>query len=292
MENQHKYQILVPFIEPVGNQSVPSVNYSKTLGTSDSWIGCGYINRNGKSKALANVSFPYFSLVLVLDGRGTYIDEQGQQYSLGKGSVFLRRPGQRHSSHCESLPAWKEVYLDCDQALYEHLASFLIPEHGAVVFQTASPLEAIDHFSGFMEFVKNASELDMPSVYIKFIELLGALFNGSMNHPEHHENNMVNQVKLALDELCHQRIDLKLYCDELGLNYEVFRKEFKEQTGLSLMKYIVRCRLDKACTLLRTTNLRISEISNELGYSSQYEFSNQFKRYFNLSPRQYKQGIN
>lgn len=292
MENKHKYQIQVPFIEPVGNQSVPSVNYSKTLGSSDSWIGCGYIDRQGKSKSLANVSFPYFSLVLVLDGKGNYIDEQGREYYLGKGSVFLRKPGYRHSSHCESLPAWKEVYLDCDRALYEHLASFLIPEQGAVVFQTSAPLEAIEHFVSFMDFVKKASEQDIPGIYIKFVELLGYIFTKSTNDEEQHENDMINHVKLALDDNCHQRIDLKLYCDELGLNYEAFRKEFKEQTGISLMKYIVRCRLDKACTLLRTTNLRISEISNQLGYSSQYEFSNQFKRYFNLSPRQYKQGIN
>lgn len=292
MENKHKYQIQVPFIEPVGNQSVPSVNYSKTLGSSDSWIGCGYIDRQGKSKSLVNVSFPYFSLVLVLDGKGTYIDEQAQAYSLGKGSVFLRKPGCRHSSHCESDPAWREVYLDCDRALFEHLAALLIPEPGVVVFQTTSPLEAADHFVGFIDFMKQASEQDTPRIYIKFVELLGYIFAAASNHDEQHDDDLINRVKRALDENCHQRIDLKLYCDELGLNYEVFRKEFKERTGLSLMKYIVRCRLDKACTLLRTTNLRISEISNQLGYSSQYEFSNQFKRYFNLSPRQYKQGIN
>lgn len=292
MENRHKYQIKVPFIEPLESSSktTASVNYSKALGNSGSWIGCGYIDREGKTKKHINVTFPYFSLVLVIEGKGTYVDSQDQLHHLKKGSVFLRKPEYKHPSHCESQPSWKEYYLDCDLNLYKHLSSFLLPDNKKVVYQTSCPLEIIDNFTSFMEFIKKASEVDMPSVYIKFIELLNSIFNKTPAFHAQYENESINQVKLDLDKFLNQRIDLKSYCESNLLNYEVFRKEFKEQTGLSLMNYMVRRRLDKACTLLRTTNLRVLEISNELGYSSQYEFSKQFKRYFHLSPKQYRVG--
>ncbi|WBM70766.1 AraC family transcriptional regulator [Buttiauxella sp. WJP83] len=292
MENTHKYQIKVPFIEQIGNspKAAQSVNYSKTLGSNNNWIGCGYIDREGKTKKHNNVSFPYFSLVFVLEGKGTYIDSQDQLHHLEKGSIFLRRPGYRHSSYCESQPPWKEYYIDCNLSLYNHFSSILIPDNNVTVFKAICVLETIDKFSELMDFIKNASTQDLPNIYIKFMALLAHIFNNTVDLQIFDESDTINQVKTDLDNLCHQRIDLKVYCENQSLNYEVFRKKFKEQTGLTLNNYMIRCRLNRACTLLRTTTTRISEISNELGYSSQYEFSNQFKRYFNLSPKQYRTG--
>lgn len=292
MENRHKYQIKVPFIEPISNKSVAakSVNYSKTLGNNNHWIGCGYIDREGKTKSHHNVSFPYFSLVFVIEGKGIYLDETGQQHHIEKGSVFLRKPGARHSSHCESHPSWKEYYVDCDKDLYHHFSSFLLFDSQLTVFKAICLLDTIDKFSALLDSVKNASVVDMPNVYVKFIELLNHLFNGTVDDLVQDDSEMIEQVKSDLDNLCHQRIDLKMYCENQEVNYDLFRKKFKEQTGFTLNNYMIRCRLNKACTLLRTTSIRISEISNELGYSSQYEFSNQFKRYFNLSPKQYRTG--
>jgi AraC family L-rhamnose operon transcriptional activator RhaR len=87
------------------------------------------------------------------------------------------------------------------------------------------------------------------------------------------------------------RFDLKAYCVEKGWGYEKFRKTFKKHIGVSPKEYLIRKRMDEACRLLRSTKKRISVIATDLGYASQYEFSNQFSKYFNVAPKHYREGI-
>lgn len=48
-------------------------------------------------------------------------------------------------------------------------------------------------------------------------------------------------------------------------------------------------RLKKAAVLLKTTNLRVYEISEEVGYISQVSFGRNFFKYFNVTPTEYVQ---
>ncbi|MFQ9799752.1 MAG: helix-turn-helix domain-containing protein [Clostridia bacterium] len=43
--------------------------------------------------------------------------------------------------------------------------------------------------------------------------------------------------------------------------------------------------------LLKTTSLSINEISDTLGFSSPYHFSNLFKSYYRLSPKHFRDSI-
>jgi len=51
---------------------------------------------------------------------------------------------------------------------------------------------------------------------------------------------------------------------------------------------IVRIRIDRACRLLRETNLTLSEITARTGFSNPDYFSAAFKRHMHLSPRAYR----
>lgn len=53
---------------------------------------------------------------------------------------------------------------------------------------------------------------------------------------------------------------------------------------------IIRIRIERACRLLRETNLTLSEIAIRTGFSNPDYFSVAFKKYMNLTPRSYRQG--
>lgn len=63
---------------------------------------------------------------------------------------------------------------------------------------------------------------------------------------------------------------------------------FKEQTGSTLINYISGLRILQAKKLLVETDLKICEISDKLGYSSQYYFSMGFKKATGYSPKEYR----
>lgn len=63
---------------------------------------------------------------------------------------------------------------------------------------------------------------------------------------------------------------------------------FNVQTGQSITEYIARHKVEKAKELLRTTDLRVYEIAERVGYTDEHYFNRVFKRYTNQSPRDFR----
>jgi AraC family transcriptional regulator, arabinose operon regulatory protein len=63
---------------------------------------------------------------------------------------------------------------------------------------------------------------------------------------------------------------------------------FKEQTGLILSDVLTKQRMRRAAHLLRSTDLSINEISQQIGYCHATSFARSFKRVFECSPIVYR----
>jgi hypothetical protein len=70
--------------------------------------------------------------------------------------------------------------------------------------------------------------------------------------------------------------------------YDSLRHRFQKCFGVSPRGLLVRLRMDRAKELLRTSNLSIKEIAQELGYSQQHEFTRAFSRFAGKSPSEWK----
>ena len=66
-----------------------------------------------------------------------------------------------------------------------------------------------------------------------------------------------------------------------------FHNCFKAATGKTLREYVEEQRIKKALTLLTTTNLTLTQIAYQCGFSSQAYFSYVFKKRMNITPREY-----
>lgn len=70
--------------------------------------------------------------------------------------------------------------------------------------------------------------------------------------------------------------------------YDSLRHRFQKLFGLSPRGLLVRLRMERAKELLRTTNISIKQIAQELGYSKQHEFTRAFHRFSGMSPNEWK----
>ncbi|MCI1640466.1 MAG: helix-turn-helix domain-containing protein, partial [Bacteroidales bacterium] len=59
-------------------------------------------------------------------------------------------------------------------------------------------------------------------------------------------------------------------------------------TGKTAMKWIEEYTILNAKTLLRTTNLTVGQVSDELNFSSQSDFGKYFKRFTGISPKEFQ----
>ncbi len=74
-------------------------------------------------------------------------------------------------------------------------------------------------------------------------------------------------------------------------NYSVdyIRQQFKLKIGMQPIKFLTKCRIEKACFLIEIYggSIPLSEIAESCGYTDYVYFSKQFKQHTKLSPSEY-----
>ena len=81
---------------------------------------------------------------------------------------------------------------------------------------------------------------------------------------------------------------LQFYADALCITPRYLSRVVKECTGSSAAEWIERCVVLEARALLKSTNMTIQQISDELNFPSQTFFGKYFKRRVGMSPKEYR----
>ena len=76
--------------------------------------------------------------------------------------------------------------------------------------------------------------------------------------------------------------------DELHYDYNYLSNLFSSLEGITLEQYVIRQKIERAKELLFYDELNLSQIANELGYSSVAHLSAQFKKVTGLTPSELK----
>ena len=83
-------------------------------------------------------------------------------------------------------------------------------------------------------------------------------------------------------------LSLSQVAEYVGLNEKYFTNRFTKETGETYSAYLTGMRIQKAKELLRTTNFKIYEISEMVGYHNVEHFTRMFKKLNEVSPAQYR----
>jgi AraC-like DNA-binding protein len=82
--------------------------------------------------------------------------------------------------------------------------------------------------------------------------------------------------------------DLARLAREAGMSRTTFAVRFRELVGDPPLKYVTRCRMDRATALLRTSESGIAQVAQRVGYDSEVGFGRAFKRHTGLTPAAYR----
>ena len=84
-----------------------------------------------------------------------------------------------------------------------------------------------------------------------------------------------------------QDITIEMIAKKVYLSPNYIRRIFKSETGQTILQYMTRVRLEKAVELMKDPSLKISDISQKVGYGSVSYFGQIFKQYYGVSPKEY-----
>ncbi len=85
-----------------------------------------------------------------------------------------------------------------------------------------------------------------------------------------------------------QCLRVGLLAAQVGLSRSRFEHLFKAETGVTFRSRSRSLRLERAQTLLADYALRIKEVGSQCGYSSTSYFAHDFKKFFQVSPSEYR----
>lgn len=82
-----------------------------------------------------------------------------------------------------------------------------------------------------------------------------------------------------------------LLADKIGKDYKMLSQLFSESEHQTIEQYFIEQKIQKASELLSYNQLNISEIANQLGYSSVQHLSNQFKKVKGVTPSEFRKHL-
>jgi AraC-like DNA-binding protein len=85
-----------------------------------------------------------------------------------------------------------------------------------------------------------------------------------------------------------EQLQIKCLAESAFLSETQFKKLFKIQTGMTVMKYVTKLRMEKAQALLTHTDYPLPIIGEKVGYKEPSAFRRKFSQYFGLSPTKFK----
>jgi AraC-like DNA-binding protein len=98
-----------------------------------------------------------------------------------------------------------------------------------------------------------------------------------------------NKCKNYIDRHFSENICMSDVAEVCDINVKYMASLFKRYSDNTPHEYLMKIKLNKAANMLLNTSLTIKNIAGQIGLLDQYHFSRNFKQYYGLSPKRYRQ---
>lgn len=98
----------------------------------------------------------------------------------------------------------------------------------------------------------------------------------------------VSEAKQFIRDNLSGSITVQSLADHLGIHRSYLMSIFRQQTRMSVKKYINRMRITQATILLTNSDLSVTEIAFQVGFNSRQNFYVAFEKTFGCSPSQFR----
>lgn len=235
------------------------------------------------------------------------IAQDGREYILSEGTYMLLFPNCEHygtaavspgQSHmwCHFVTTGEVSYSDGAANLQNGTNAVALPEYGALLH----PEKFLTLFHSLTDAAER-SYLDASSrericgMYLGIIlrELYENALEARLPHGTANENAARGKAAAArlreyLRMHCSEDIELSSLADAFRYSTDYLTHVFGREYGMTPCAYLNTVRLDKAKRLLLDTDMRVSDISEEVGFHDAKYFMKAFKRCTGVTPSEFR----
>lgn len=248
----------------------------------------------------------YFEIGLCVKGTGNFV-YLNQIYPVKEGDVFYSGNYESHVAISEEGEQTEYLFLifmpsliapqECSTLNREYLEAFSynpLMSKNKIDAATPAAKKIGQLIRGAYEIYTESGSLHQMQLDIILRQILSELtidyrsrlgvtsVIGHVNHPK---------ITAALEYINNhytEQITLKEVSDSIQINESYFRHLFKDELQITFKSYLTFLRLSQAKKLLIATNMSISEIIHECGYTNASQFYRVFQKNCELTPAEYR----
>ncbi len=147
--------------------------------------------------------------------------------------------------------------------------------------------EIDEKFGDINTLVKNQVRADEARAYLT--SYLKELIHLRDHNTQKRYGKILREAVSYIDEnYDREDISLNKVAETVGLSQNHFSSIFSQEMGMTFIEYLISRRMEKAKELLRTTQMRSSEVAYKVGYKDPHYFSATFKKIQGMTPREYR----
>ncbi|MBE6086596.1 MAG: response regulator [Clostridium beijerinckii] len=123
-----------------------------------------------------------------------------------------------------------------------------------------------------------------------FIEIFTKIININFNNSfkNKYSKKVADSIDYINKNLFNQSLSLTDIAENINVHKVYLCRIFKEETGENVTQYILKARIDNSKEIILSTNYKLYEISDKLGFNSPQQFSILFKKVTGITPNQFR----
>lgn len=129
---------------------------------------------------------------------------------------------------------------------------------------------------------------DLTDLSYILLEILELFSNAAFTKYKKSDIPSLQRAVGYIDENYNRAISLEEVAEYAGLNPAYFSSLFKKEMGINFSNFVTEKRITQAKNMLKNSNAPLVEIAMSLGYENQSYFSSVFKKYCNMTPKEYR----
>jgi len=143
-----------------------------------------------------------------------------------------------------------------------------------------------DILSLYNKFEKYETLEDMKKALTEELKII----SGNISYQlKDYNNNVIKESKKFIKENYNNQISVQKVADSLNYSANYLNNLFKQETDETILEYITRVRMRKACEYLTGfPEMKVYEICKLVGYSQESYFRSLFKKHIGCAPKEYR----
>ena len=238
----------------------------------------------------------FFEIFYVTEGSIAH-SLNGQKTVLQLGDIYFLNPEDQHAFLREKGNTCAHRDIVIRKSFFRTICNFISPDFytqytlGEIPKKLHVPASKIKEFEEIFTRLSTSpstkADFIMSIARITFVHLLGMLVNSSIEQHFHYPVWFQDLLDRFNDStLLKEGLDAIL--EDAFYSQEHICRMFRKHLGMTMTEYLNEKRLDHAVNLLIYDSVSISQICNELGFSSISYFNKIFKQKFGITPSTFR----